>query len=312
MQNRNNNELHDFRDTLDVSYLINVLIGEKKIIIFFASIFASLFMAYSFTLPDMYQSKALLAPVQSNNSMSGAMQNYSGLASLSGIKLPNDSSNNNNASKAKEKIRSLSFFEDSIMPKIFLPELMAVKSWDPITNVIKFDDSIYNNSTKEWVRNIRFPQTKIPSAQESYKIFQENHLTFKDNVDTGFISIAVKHQSPFVAQKWTELIVTEINSYYRNKDKNEADKAINYLNYQLSNTNLAEIKQATTSILQEQIKKLTLIEANEYYVFDYIDPSAIMESKIGPKRFIYLIYGFIFGLILSFLIIFTKQYAIKL
>ena len=311
MQNRNNNELHDFTDTLDISYLIKVLIGEKKIIISFASIFAALFMAYSFTLPDMYQSKTLLAPVQSNNTMSGAMQNYSGLASLAGVKLPNDRSNNN-ASKAKEKIRSLSFFEDSIMPKIFLPELMAVKSWDPITNAIKFDYNIYNSSTKKWVRDVRFPQTKIPSAQESYKIFQENHLIFIDNADTGFITIAVKHQSPFVAQKWTELIVTEINSYYRNKDKNEADKAINYLNYQLSNTNLAEIKQATTSILQEQIQKLTLIEANEYYVFDYIDRSAIMESKIGPKRIIYLIYGFIFGIILSFLIIFTKQYAFRL
>lgn len=311
MQNINNNELHDLTDTLDVSHLIKILIDEKKIIISFTSIFATLLMAYSFTLPDMYQSQALLSPVQSNNSMNGAIQNYSGLASLAGVKLPNDSSNNN-ASKAKEKIKSLSFFEDSIMPKIFLPELMAVKSWDSNTNVIKFDDNIYNSSTKTWVRDFSIPQTKIPSAQESFKVFQENHLIFTDNVDTGFITIAVKHQSPFIAQKWVELIVTEINSYYRNKDKKEADKAINYLNYQLTKTNLTEIKQATTSILQEQIQKLTLIEANEYYVFDYIDRSAVMESKIGPNRFIYLIYGFVFGLMLSFLIILTKQYVFRL
>lgn len=312
MQNRNNNELHDFTDTLDISYLIKLFINEKRIIISFAFIFATLLMLYSFALPNIYQSKALLAPVQSNNSMSGAMQNYSGLASLAGVNLPNDTSNNNNANKAKEKIKSLSFFEDSILPKIFLPELMAVKSWDANANIIEFDDNVYDIKTKKWVMNASYPKTRIPSAQESYKIFQENHLIFIDNKDTGFVTIAVKHQSPFVAQKWTELIVTEINSYYRNKDKNEADKAIDYLNSQLSNTNLAEIKQATASILQEQIQKLTLIEANEYYVFDYIDRSVVMESKIGPKRFIYPIYGFIFGLILSFLIIFTKQYVSRL
>ena len=45
-------------------------------------------------------------------------------------------------------------------------------------------------------------------------------------------------------------------------------------------TTLAEIKQVLAQLLQEETKKLTLIEANESYVFEYIDPPAVM-NKIG-------------------------------
>ena len=49
-------------------------------------------------------------------------------------------------------------------------------------------------------------------------------------------------------------------------------------------TGLSEIKQVLAQLLQEETKKLTLIEANQYYVFDYIDPPAVMEEKSEPKR----------------------------
>ena len=42
---------------------------------------------------------------------------------------------------------------------------------------------------------------------------------------------------------------------------------------------LSEIKQALAKLLQEETKKLALIEAKEFYVFDYIDPPVVMETK---------------------------------
>ena len=49
-------------------------------------------------------------------------------------------------------------------------------------------------------------------------------------------------------------------------------------------TGLSEIKQVLAQLLQEETKKLTLIEANQFYVFDYIDPPAVMEQKSEPNR----------------------------
>ena len=80
--------------------------------------------------------------------------------------------------------------------------------------------------------------------------------------------------------EWVEIFVEEINAYYRQKDKLQSEKAVIYLNKQIANTSLSEIRAVTASILEKEIQKLTLIEANKDYVFEYIYPPSIMEEKI--------------------------------
>ena len=92
------------------------------------------------------------------------------------------------------------------------------------------------------------------------------------------------------------------------KDKSESEKAVRYLNQQISKTALSEINEVLAKLLQEEIKKLTLIEANEYYVFDFIDPPAVMEKKIEPSRALICILFSLMGGILSILLVFYRHY----
>ena len=70
----------------------------------------------------------------------------------------------------------------------------------------------------------------------------------------------------------------------------------------------SEIKQVLAELVQEETKKLTLIDANEFYVFEYIDPPAVMEKKSEPNRAnICIIIAFLGG-ILSILIVFIRHY----
>ena len=126
---------------------------------------------------------------------------------------------------------------------------------------------------------------------------------------SGFITLSIKHQSPFVAKKWTELVVNEVNSFYRQKDKSESEKAVSYLNQQISMSGLSEIKQALAKLLQEETKKLALIEANEFYVFDYIDPPVVMETKSEPNRAIICILSTILGGMLGIVLALIKYYV---
>ena len=48
---------------------------------------------------------------------------------------------------------------------------MAIKSWNPKTNILNFDDSIYETSSNTWVRDYSYPQQQIPSPQESYEVY---------------------------------------------------------------------------------------------------------------------------------------------
>jgi uncharacterized protein involved in exopolysaccharide biosynthesis len=195
------------------------------------------------------------------------------------------------------------------MPNIHLPDLMAIKSWDSINNTLAFDENIYDAKTNSWVRDYSYPKQLIPSAQEGFKVFKEKHLTLNVDKKSGFTTISIKHQSPFVAKQWAELIVNEVNNFYRQKDKLESEKSVDYLNQQISMTVLSEIKQVLAQLLQEETKKLSLIEANQFYVFDYIDPPAVMELKSEPKRATICILVALLGGMLSLSIVLIRHYV---
>ena len=304
-----NKHPNDFDDEIDLRELFYVLLEGKWIIVSLTAFVSIIGVIYSLLLPNIYQSNTMLVPVNSSSGISGALGSYSGLAGLAGISLPSGGDEGNSA-KAIQKISSLSFFENNILPNIHLPDLMAVKSWNSKTNTLAFDESIYDTSSNTWIRDYSYPQQQIPSSQESYAVFKQ-HLSLNEDKKSGFITLSIKHQSPFIAKQWVELVVNEVNAFYRQKDKSESEKAVNYLNQQISMTGLSEIKQVLAQLLQEETKKLTLIEANQYYVFDYIDPPAVMEKKSEPKRALICILGAILGGMLSILFVLIRHYAIK-
>tara|TARA_B100000900_G_scaffold205352_1_gene174049 strand:- start:5283 stop:6245 length:963 start_codon:yes stop_codon:yes gene_type:complete len=297
-------------DEINLKEIFNIIFQGKKLIAFFTVFAFCLSLIYSLTLQNIYKSTAILNPIEKTDSISGALENFSGIASLAGINLP-ASTQESNTAKAIEKLKSLSFFENEIMPNIKLEELMAVKYWDEQKNILVFDSNIYNVESNLWVRDFSFPQKQIPSAQESFLQFHDKNLFVNLDNQTGFVTLEIEHQSPFIAKQWADLIVKQINSFYREKDKAEAEKAINFLNSQLEKTRLSEVRLALVNILELEIQKLTLVEANELYVFDYIDPAAVMEEKFGPNRVLIIILGMLFSLIASIIFVLFRHFQKK-
>ena len=307
MSNTNTQNFNNSDYELDLKELFNVLWDGKWLIILITSIFSVAVVLYSLSLPNIYQSKALLSSVSGKNSLSSSIRAYSGLAGLAGINLPSMTSNDNKG-KALDKINSLSFFQNNILPNIYLPDLMALKSWSRTDNRLIYDDEIFNVNEEKWVREFKYPQTQVPSVQESYRVFRLNHLSVSEDKKTGFVTIAVKHKSPFIAKEWTDLIVTELNNFYKVKDKAESQAAVDYLNVQMSKTSFAEIKEVIAQLLQDKIQQLTLLEVSDFYVFEYIDPPAVMERKASPSRAVICIIGALLGGFLSLLIVIAKHY----
>lgn len=289
MKNMNSEEY--VQDEIDLAVLFKALFQGKWIIISFTSIASIIVVIYSLSLPNIYKAEALLVPLSSNDNVGGNLQDIGGLASLAGISLGDSV---DMSAIAIEKLHSLSFFEAKILPQINLPDLMAVKSWNPSSNLITYDEEIYDASTQTWTREITPLQTPQPSAQESFIAFMEHVGGLKD-LKTTFVTIFAKHQSPFIAKEWADLVIRELNSFYREKDKTEAMYAVDYLNKQLSETRLSEVKLVISEVLAQQIQTLSLIEANENYVFDFIDPPVVKEKKSEPRRAIICIVGALLG-----------------
>lgn len=299
------NSIH-LDDEIDLQELINALWLNKNLIIFITASISLVAVIYSLLLPNIYQSKAVLVSTNSSNTISSALQGYAGLASLAGVSISSGSGSSNSDS-AIEKLKSLSFFEHRILPNIFLPDLMALPSWDHNTNSLNYDEDLYDSVSKKWIRSYAYPQKQIPSSQESFKEFLLL-LQITENTSNGFITISIKHSSPYIAKEWTELMINQINLFFREKDKLESTKAVNFLNQQIAMTNLTEIKQAISQVIKEETQKLALIEAKQNYVFDIIDPPVVTEQKSEPKRALISILGAILGAILSILFVLIKYY----
>jgi LPS O-antigen subunit length determinant protein (WzzB/FepE family) len=288
-----NNKLDD---EIDLKSLFKIIFNGKLLISALTVLFSIIAVTYSLTLSNIYQSTALLSPVGEQSSSSGSLNNIGGLASLAGISI--SSSSGGNTTKAITKITTLSFFEESILPNIFLPDLMAVKTWDEESNSIIYKSN-YNPQTAEW--------TKVPHPQKSYKAFKRK-LKISQDPKTDFLTISIKHDSPHIAKEWVELLVNQINVSFRAKDKLETKKAMNYLNAQMASTSFTEIKQVVAEILKQKMQQLALIEANEFYVFSYLDEPAVPRKKIEPSRVSISILGATLGFLLGVFIVLVRNY----
>ena len=300
MENNKHSDVMDknnSKEEIDLVGLLNLIWESKRIIVATTAVFSIVAVIYSLSLPDIYESKALLSPVNEDIASNQSMGNVSGLANLAGISISNAA--NSNSLKAIKKAKTISFFKDNILPNIFLPDLMAIKSWDAKTNTIYYDTDNFDYESQSFI--------DTPSAQESFKEF-EDIFQLSQDYDTGFVTVSIKHKSPFISQQWTDLIVNQINEFFRINDKREAEAAMDFLNAQMAQTSYNEIKMVIAQLLKNRMQQLTLIEANDFYIFSYLDPPMVMEEKIEPNRASISILGAIFGGLLGILFVISREF----
>ena len=178
---------------------------------------------------------------------------------------------------------------------------MAAKKWDHQT-MLFHDSKAYLSESDQWVREVSFPRKQIPSSQEAFEEFLKSFEVIEDK-STGFITITMNHYSPFVAKNWLDGVIQNLDKTMRQEDKIKAMSSIDYLNKQISQTSLAEIRNALSELIKQQTQTLMLVEANENYVFKIIEPPYVPELKAGPSRAIICILGTLLGSIFSIILI---------
>ena len=136
-------------------------------------------------------------------------------------------------------------------------------------------------------------------------------MSIAEDKKTSFITLSVEHESPFVAQQWVEIIMDQIDQVMRDQDRQTARKSIEYLNTLAPTVNYEEIKQGLSSLQQEQMKRLMMVEANDNYIFKVLDSPIVPEVKVKPMRSLIVILGSLLGVMLSVLGILVRHYKKK-
>lgn len=292
-------------DEIDLRELFAAIWQGKWIIIAVTAVFAVASIFYALSLPNIYKSEALLAPAMEQKG-AGLSGQLGGLAALAGVNLGSGSSVDK-TTLAIEVVKSRDFLGRFIEQRIPLQDLMAVKSWDLSTNTLTYDYDIYDSKNQKWLREAKPPKQVRPSMQEAYKVFS-GILNVSQDTTTGMIKLSIEHISPYIAQKWVQMLIADLNLEMRTRDIEEAEKSIAYLQQQISETNIADLRIALFSLVEEQTKTLMLANVRDEYALKVIDKAIVPEEKASPARALLVIVATLFGSFIAMILVVVNHY----
>ena len=281
-------------DEIDWQIIWHALWAGKWLIVGVTALFTVAAVMIAINLPNIYRSEALVASISPSqrDTLASIAGQFSGLASLSGINIPTIGPDETII--ALETLESRSFIKNFIEKHNILPELMAVKNWDLASDMIIFDDKIYDKSSRAWTREVKPPQKAKPSNIEAHEEFLAA-LNVSQDKNTSLITISIEHYSPVIAKQWVEWLVDDINSYMREQDLREANQSIVYLNKQLASTSIAGMQAIFYRLIEEETKTIMLAQVQSDYMLKTIDPAIVPEEEFKPKRLQIMLLGLFLG-----------------
>ena len=309
MQNNIQNDTQ-YDDEIDLRELFGALWAGSRKIIAITAVFAFVSVIYALSLSDQYKATVLLAPAQSDSSdLSGALGQLGGLASLAGVDI--GSGESSESQMAQEIMKSWSFIDVFIAENNISVEVYAAEGWSRGSNELQIDDDIYDAETKTWlVENDNTGEVGPPSSWKLFESFSER-LVVSENKKSGLVSVSIEYYSPQIAKQWLDMYVAAINAHMQQRQMEKVTNNINYLQAQIENTSIAEMREVFYTIIAEQTKNKMLSEASPEYAFVAVSPSMVPEEKSQPERAFICIIGTLLGGILSVLLVLVMHYTRK-
>jgi len=288
-------------DVLSFSALFGLFWRWKWILISITLIGTILSVFYATSQADVYRSTiiAVTPSEKSGGGLSGLSGQLGGLAGLAGISL--GGSSDKSLEQIKDLVRSRSFLQGFIERHQLIAEIMAVVDWDKKNNQLIYDPEIYDIINEKWVRSAPPGKSIIPTSWEAYPILLTK-INLEAQVKKDIFQLSVDHYSPYLAKKWVELLLSDINSFYRQRSQRETQESIAYLRTALEKTEFSEVKSTIYDLVEEQIKSDMLSEVRQEFALETLSSAVLSEDKDHPKRALICIVGAIISGIISLLV----------
>jgi len=298
-----------YDDEIDLRELFGVLWAGRLKIIAITAVFAVVSVIYALSVPNQYKATALLAPAQSDSSdLSGALGQLGGLASLAGVRIKGGASSEGQI--AQEIMKSWSFVEGFIAENNIAVEVYAAEGWSKGSNELQINDGVYDTKNKQWLVENESGVTGPPSSWDLFQAFSER-LAVSEDRQSGLVSVSIEYYSPQIAKQWLDMYVAAINAYMQQRQIAKVANNINYLQAQIENTSITEMREVFYTIIAQQTKNKMLAKASPEYAFVAVSPSMVPEQKSQPQRAIICILGTLLGGLLSVLLVLVMHYARK-
>ena len=240
--------------------------------IFFISVLAALLVALLTT--PVYRGHVLMIPAKqaAQPSLADLAGSLGGLTAQLGLgKAPAD-----DLQEALATLTSRAFIYAFIEDHQLLPVLFADR-WD--------------SAKSQW--SVEDPDD-VPTLSDGYDRF-DDLMKVSQNPETGLIELDVEWRDPKLAADWANALVERVNRELRERAIAQAQRGMQFLNDQLKQTSIVEVRSAIFSLIETNIQTIMLANVRPEYAFNIIDPAVQPEDFVRPKRLLLLAIGVVFG-----------------
>lgn len=281
-------------DELSLIDLWNIVWKRKWLWLTFGPFFAVLGVFYALNQPEIFRGEATLLPnseEQSGGGLAALAGQFGGLASMAGINVGGGGSTETAIATLKSRQFLTPFISDEERLRAIFPE-----EWDI--------------ESKTWtVSKERRQDDNKPTKLEAYERFTKECLKVSEDKKTGIVTLAIELTDPSLTAEWTNELANLLNAHLREQAKTEAEKNLAYLNKQLTETRVLEIKESLYGLIENQTKNAMLANAKEDYAFRVIDPAVIPEQRVSPKRSLIVVSAGMLGGFLGIFLCFVLHFV---
>lgn len=248
----------------------------------------------SFVATPVYRASTTVLPV-SGQEMGGVLARISGtfgsLAGLAGTALPGGDLRN----EAVAMLKSQSFAELMIQEEGMMPQLFPEK-WD--------------SAAGRWKP---MPADEVPTLWDAWVIFDREVRKVIEDRDRGLVTVRIEWSDRLLAAKWANKIIERVNRQLRDRKLAEINLRLQYLEKELSQTSLVELKQAISKVIEEQVNERMIALTRADYAFRVLDPARAPDADrpIFPKPALLIVLcgagGMLLGLLLGAFVVYASD-----
>jgi len=262
-------------DEINLFDLVKIVFRHKKLIVLVVLVVVVVTAAISLLMTKIYESKAVISPVQQSTGQGGTM---SAVAAQLGIVTPQPS----NASEIIGFLKS-----DILMQKVLEKENLYSVLF-----------------TKADLRG----KTENEKAWEGIRALKEEIVKVTENKKDNMITVSAQYKNPEVAQRIASAVLNELTEYMTGEAKRVAEANRKHLETQIVTTGDPLVRQKIYSLIAQQIETVMMAEAKENFAFKVIDPPRVPVERIKPRRTQMVVIAFFVSLFFGVFLAFVREH----
>jgi uncharacterized protein involved in exopolysaccharide biosynthesis len=258
----------------DWTALVRAVRADRWIIAGVTLVFTTCGVIYALIAPQWYRADVVMVPAD-QKSMSSALGQLGGLASLAGVSLPSGSN-----TEPLAVLRSQGFARGFIVNRELTKDILE-----------GFGESSGDKDVRDAV-----------------KLFETRVRTVVEEKKAGTVTLSIIWRDPDVAADWANSIVAMLNERQRDKALQEAERNVLYLQKEIANSNVISLQQSLGRVLEAEMQKLLLARGNNEFAYKVIDPAVAPKERFSPRRSVIVVLSFLAGLVFSSILLVSRHF----